>query len=71
MIALDELIAHHRQREKQCSGEIDHCAEVYRKNRAMTEADCTRCMKVWADERRVARDTVAWLETIRNRALSA
>jgi len=68
MTPLSELIAYHREREKHCLGEVDHCSEMLQKNRRFTEADCKRCVKTWENERRVARDTASWLETLKNSA---
>lgn len=58
MTPLAELIAYHRQREKELTVERDRSIEM------PTEADQKRCYNVWERERRRARDTASWLETI-------
>lgn len=63
MKPLPFLIAHWQRRERECVEEIDRLVEHY--NAAADDyiplADLKRMCATWEDERRIARDTVAWL----------
>lgn len=72
MTPLDKLIAHWDRRAQECNEEIDLLVErweqtVRHEARKMTERDLKRMCQTWEDERRIARDTAAWLRTVQNR----
>lgn len=64
MTPLDDLIAYHREREQHCAEEVDRALEF--KNDRLSR----RSVKIWTQEKAIARDTAAWLETIKNRTLA-
>lgn len=66
MKSVQELIIAHRQREKDC---LDEKLEVIDRYNAAefdgaVEADLRHAIAMWEEERVVARDTTAWLETL-------
>lgn len=67
MTPLDEVIAYHEKRIADCDKELDHCTDMLAKNRSFTEKDCERCQRIWNDERKFARDTVAYLKTLKGK----
>lgn len=67
MKPLAELIDHYRRRERETAAERDRCnGQIF--GRHTTEAEHARIVAAWEDERKIARDTVSWLETIAKRA---
>lgn len=68
--SLDELICHYEARERECRREIDELVNRWnntarRAASTWTEDDLKRACAVWEDERQMARDTIAWLKTIK------
>ena len=68
MIPLADLIAHHKRREVECAAERDRInAQAISKH--FSEKDQERCAATFEQERKIARDTASWLETIAKRAV--
>lgn len=70
MNTLDELIIHYEKRVVDCEKERDGIVDRWNSEvrfgaRGMTESDAKRMADIWEKERRLARDTVAWLKTIK------
>ena len=66
MIPIDDLIAHHRRREKEMSGERDRI-DTQKVGRTVTEANIKRWSDSFEVERKIARDTASYLEALKSR----
>lgn len=67
MKTLDELISHFRCRMTECSREIDELVRRCNRNTtSVTDAEYRKWISDWEDERRICRDTAAYLETLKS-----
>jgi hypothetical protein len=76
MTPLAGLIAHWERRGRECAAEIDGLvdrwnAETRYNGGRMEPADVKRMCAAWEGERRIARDTVAWLKVALDRSQGA
>lgn len=69
MTPVSELIAHFKRRLDECANEIKRI-EVLPEGRHTTHADHDRWIKGWEAERRIARDTISYLQTIEGRGIA-
>lgn len=72
-IPLDKLIERHLILAQDCSDEIDCIVREHndrRPNSLLTEEDTLRFIASFNENRRVARDTVAWLKTLQRQTES-
>lgn len=70
MSRLDELIIHYERRMSQCVDEIARI-EKLPEGKHTTHEEHDRWIIGWEESRRICRDTIAYLETVRNREVRA
>lgn len=66
MTDIDTLIAHYKARVVEINGEIQRLGNTPEGPR-VTSAEIDRWIADWEDSRKICRDTIAYLETIKSR----
>lgn len=64
MITIADLVRFYRNHMAACEEEIDNAVQRYNANVNLQEADMRQVVDTWRAEFVVARDTVAYLETL-------
>lgn len=67
MNSIDALVAHYQERHNQCAAERDRAAGMT--GARFTDAHRRKVAEEWEKQRRIARDTIAYLQTIQRRDL--